>query len=59
MSAPKKSVTVFRGYEPVPEDCSQALAMLLKATVRQEPAGRAKASDEATRSENDTNPRDR
>jgi hypothetical protein len=46
MSASKKSVTVSRNYQPVPERCSQALALLLQAPVRKE-AAHAAASNEA------------
>jgi hypothetical protein len=34
MSARRKNITVFRNYQPVPEDCSKALSLLLEAPVR-------------------------
>ena len=33
MSASKESVNVSRSYEPVPEDCVKALALLLRVPV--------------------------
>ena len=37
MSAPK-NISVFRNYQTAPEACSQALTLLLKASVRKEAA---------------------
>jgi hypothetical protein len=45
-----KKITVSRSFQPVPEDCSQALALLLKAPVRKEAAHPATPNDDAKES---------
>jgi hypothetical protein len=46
MGARRQNITVSHSYKPAPEECSQALALLLKAPVRKEAAHPA-ASNEA------------
>ena len=45
MSPPRQSVVVTRNYRPVPDNCTQALELLLKESVRKKAAGPAPESD--------------
>jgi hypothetical protein len=38
MSTPKRSVIVTRDYRPAPDNCAHALELLLKKSVRKNPA---------------------
>jgi hypothetical protein len=51
MSARRQNIIVFRSYQPVPEDCSQALALLLKAPAHKEAARSAAPNDGEVRSD--------
>jgi hypothetical protein len=49
-----RQITVSRYYQPVPEDCFKALALLLKVLVRKEAARTAAPNDAKVRSKHDS-----